>query len=523
MVKRFITFSILLCLSAMSLASCGKSGSVTASSEAAASEGPTKKSTEVAEYTVKESSGPVSNNMKISLDGKSGIDTSKHESTVNYTDSKSGKICVVSFQDNGHSYEMCISGIKDEFTDDQINTLIGAFLSENPATIESDDLIDAEKFSIYMHGEIGDWVFTDDDFRQVDYDDWGDNDMCWAASISDMLTMSGWAQLAAEKNQDLNAGNVDDLFSYYCSNFPNGNGFFVYDGIDWFLDGGYSGISTDKMPGNLPEYATADYARQISISNGDGIENGVELIKGIKAGDAVGITVDLSQDAYPLKDNSDITVYFSPEQNGYVEDRYDEIDDNTKTVKSAFYVYDDNGKITIVDKKDEDTYVTSDGKEYDFFNVLKGDLYPTDGDSYTLIDDEGNLSYYLIHDREDLDLDNVETDIMIGNGQHAITVSGYVIDTDEDQPADSVKALFIVDSDNDAKYYNMPKDARGNEIELRAKRPNTMQLFRTTPVTTGDPDDGDDSDNVTTLNIEGYLKETYTAIAVITGLKAAPQ
>ncbi len=65
-------------------------------------------------------------------------------------------------------------------------------------------------------------------------------------------------------------------------------------------------------------------------------------------------------------------------------------------------------------------------------------------------------------------------------------------------------------------------DARGNEIALRTTRPNTMQLFRTSPVTTFDGDDDDDSNSIT-LNIEGYLEETYTAIAVMTGLKASPK
>ena len=131
------------------------------------------------------------------------------------------------------------------------------------------------------------------------------------------------------------------------------------------------------------------------------------------------------------------------------------------------------------------------------------------------------IIYSLIHDPEEVDFDHADTRIMLGNGEHAITVFGYVIDTEEERPADSVKALFIVDSDNDAGCYNMPEDARGNEISSRTARSNTMQMFRTSPVTTfGGTDDGNDN---TTLNIENYLKGTYTIIAVLTGLEAAPQ
>ena len=515
MKKRWICLLLVSVLSVIPLTSCGKNAS---SSNTAPEQTPAPEQKPAEDNKTDE----VSNHMKITLDAGKTADSSSHPFTVNYSDSKSGKICVVDFSNDSHSYEMCVSGLTEEFTNDQINTLIGAFLSETPATIESDDFIDAEKFSVYMHGDVGNWVFTDDDFRKVDYDDWGDNGMCWAGSASDMLWNTGWAQLATQKNPDLAFKNVDDVFNYFCSNFPNGAGSDAYDAIDWFLDGGYAGLSPDKEPGNLPEYKTADYAKSVSISNGDSLESGVELIKAIKDGGTVGLAVDFSNDNYPLKENSDTTVSFDPEHDGYVEDRYDEIDDAAKTIKSAFYVYDDKGLITIVDKKDEDTYITSDGKEYDAFNVLTGDLYPTDDGSYALVDDDGYISYFVVHDPDELDSDNVETNIIIGNGAHAITVFGYVLDTDEAQPTDSVKALFIVDSDNDADYYNIPGDARGNELALRAARPNTMQMFRTSPVTTFGDDNDDDSKGIT-LNIEGYLKETYTAIAVMTGLKALPQ
>ena len=521
MKRRFISYLVLLSLSAMSFASCGRSGAAADPFTRQDVEEAPAKAAEFRLDTAKKSSGSEFNSMEIILDQEQPADMCRYEYTADYSDSKSGKICAVSFSDNGHSYEMCISGIAEEFTDDQINTLIGAFLSETPATIVSDDLIDAEKFSIYMHGGVGNWVFSDDDFRQADHDDWGDNSMCWAGSASDMLWNTGWAQLATQKNPDLAINSVDDLFTYYCSNFPNRAALNAYDAVDWFLDGGYAGLSPGIVPGNLPEYDTADYAKSVSIADGDSIENGVELIRAIKEGGTVGLAVDFSHDSYRLKENSNIAVSFDPDHNGYTEDRYAEINNDTETVKSAFYVYDDQGRIMIVDKKDEETYITKDGKEYDVFNVLKGDLYPTGNGSYAPIDDERWITYSLIYDPEEIDFSDADTIIVLGNGEHAITVFGYVVDTDEDQPADSVKALFIVDSDNDADYYNMPKDARGNEIALRTARPNTMQLFRTSPVTAFcSTDDGNDS---TTLHIEGYLKETYTVIAVLTGLKASPQ
>ena len=523
MKKKLVLILIVSGMFALLLTSCAKSSEApnTTAGQASSEE---KKSDEVqANDDTKESAkeDAVTNHMKITFDEGKVVDTFSHEYTVNYSDSQSGKICVINFSDNGHSYEMCVSSLAEEFTDDQINTMISAFLSETPAVLESDDLIDAEKFSNKIYGELGEWVFTDDDFRQVDVDYWGDSSMCWAASASDMLWNAGWASLAMWKNPDLSLNNVDDLFDYFCSNFTNGTFADAYDGIDWFMNGGYADHFPDMDPGNLPEYVASDYTKEVSFSDSNNIETGIELIKAIKDGGAVGLAVDFCQNEYPLKEDSDISVYYDPNYNGYVEGRYEPIDDPDKIIKSAFYVYDDKGLITIVDKKDEDTYTSSDGKEYDVFNVLKGDIYPLDDGSYSLIEDDGYISYSLLREPEDIDFDNVRSLIMIGNGAHAITVSGYVIDTGEDQAIDSVKALFIADSDNDAHYYNMPKEVRGNEISSRALRPNTMQLFRTSPVVV---DKGYDDGNIDyTLNIEGYMKETYTAIAVLTGLKPAPR
>ena len=523
MKKKLVLFLMISGLSALTLTSCGKTVDVpnTTAEQASAEENIADEAFSNDDTTDSAYKSAVTNRMKITLDGGAAADSTTHEYTVNYSDSKSGKICVVNFSDNGHSYEMCVSPLAEEFTDDQINTLIGAFLSETSATLESDDLIDAEKFSNKIYGELGEWVFTDDDFRQVDVDYWGDSSMCWAASASDMLWNAGWAQLAMKKNPDLSLNNVDDVFTYYFSNFPNDFESDAYDGIDWFMNGGYAGHFPDMDPGNFPEYVTADYAKEVSFSDNNNIGTGVELIKAIKDGSAVGLAVDFSYDCCPTKEDGNITLTFDPELNGYTDYVNLQVDDSDKTIKSAYYVYDDEGRITIVDKKDEETYITSDGVEYDVFNVLQGDIYPMDDGSYELVDDGGYIGYPVLHDSEDLDLDNVRPEIMIGNGAHAITVSGYVIDTGEDQPIDSVKALFIADSDNDAHYYNFPKEVRGNEISSRASRPNTLQLLRTSPAPLYEPyEDGEDIHY--TLNIEGYMKDAYTAIAVLTGLKPAP-
>ncbi len=137
-----------------------------------------------------------------------------------------------------------------------------------------------------------------------------------------------------------------------------------------------------------------------------------------------------------------------------------------------------------VKKQDEDTYITEDGE---------------------------------------VDFDNGTTSHSFAMGSHAVTASGYILDVDEQEPVNSVKALFIIDPDNDAHDHNMPKEARGNEQKLKAERPNTMQLFITSPVNTGsDDDDDDDYDDPPILNLEDYMKDAATLIASITGLAPAP-
>ena len=245
MKKRYISYLVILSLFTMSLAACGRSNNAADQAvnptPSPAQDAPAD-TTEPEADTTPESTGSASNSMKISLDSGDAADTTKHEYTVNYTDSKTGKICVVDFSSDGHSYEMCVSGLAEEFTDDQINTLINAFLSGNVATIESDDLIDAEKFSEYIYGALGDWVFSDD-YRSVD--DWGDHSMCWAGSASDMLWSAGWARLALEKNTELSFKNVDELFSYFGEHYDNNSQMTQYDAIEWFMAGGYEPRSTD--------------------------------------------------------------------------------------------------------------------------------------------------------------------------------------------------------------------------------------------------------------------------------------
>ena len=99
---------------------------------------------------------------------------------------------------------------------------------------------------------------------------------------------------------------------------------------------------------------------------------------------------------------------------------------------------------------------------------------------------------------------------LIGNGAHAVTVSGYVIDTSATNEDEQLKALFITDSDNDAAFYSLNDDNRD-----KAKRRNSIILYNTTVKQT-------EYENKTII-LNGYFKDNNVAIANMTTLKRAPR
>jgi len=78
-----------------------------------------------------------------------------------------------------------------------------------------------------------------------------DNNQCWAATASNMLTWSGWAAKGLSSATGMQA--EDAVFSEYSKYFPNAAGF-VEDGVRWFFDGNYktwsNSISASAGSGN---------------------------------------------------------------------------------------------------------------------------------------------------------------------------------------------------------------------------------------------------------------------------------
>lgn len=73
-----------------------------------------------------------------------------------------------------------------------------------------------------------------------------DSDLCWAASCSNMLTYTGWAQQAGFADED-------EVFDLYADSYSN-NGGFQHDGLAWFFNGVALGTNSGYTSAKILDY-----------------------------------------------------------------------------------------------------------------------------------------------------------------------------------------------------------------------------------------------------------------------------
>ena len=104
--------------------------------------------------------------------------------------------------------------------------------------------------------------FIDTDKTGQENEESGDNNMCWAASTSNILHYTGWGKKAGFSSED-------DLFDLYAENFLNTGGF-ESEGLRWFFNGVYNVKDkkiVDTNTGNyLNEYAADTVMRKTEYS-----------------------------------------------------------------------------------------------------------------------------------------------------------------------------------------------------------------------------------------------------------------
>ncbi|MGN0658467.1 MAG: hypothetical protein ACI4LA_02550, partial [Emergencia sp.] len=375
-------------------------------------------------------------------------------------------------------------------------------------------LIDAEKTSNKISSDTGKWVVNDGERAESE---WGDSSQCWAASTADMLWSTGWAEAGMQENSELKFASEDDVFTYFCDYFMNRGGY-QSGGIQWFFTGKFDEEMYTKKDstGNIAKYNPKDFYETGSFDtyNDNPISIGefVKRLSILKDGGAVGINIDFNSINYTAGADENTIISYDNELGEYTSFELMEIDPNDTDLMEAFYSLDNRGRVVKLDKKGDD-YVDEQGNRYDKLNVLEGYLYRFEDGSCSVVNSENGsfiCEYNKVWNEDDIDFSNPDELILIGNGAHAVTVSGYVIDTSAANEDEQLKALFITDSDNDAAFYSLDDDNRD-----KAKRRNSTILYSTAVKQT-------EYENKTII-LNGYLKQSNVAIANMTTLKRAPK
>lgn len=503
MIREKITISMLIvCLMVTALSGCGKTSN----------EQP-KQNKETASAQEQEINVSANDNgMKVVLENPYSGETPSYE--VSYSQMNHGYVGIISFKIDGHNYEMCLTGLPEELTESQIKDMIGGFLDGNPVTIEGDKLIDAEKTSNKMSTDTGNWIVNDGERSGFE---WGDSSQCWAASTSDMLWSTGWAEVGMQENNELKFAGEDDVFTYFCNYFMNRGGY-QSGGIQWFFTGMFDEemYTMKDSTGNISEYNPKDFYETGSFDTYDdnpiGIGEFVKRLSVLKDGGAVGINIDFNSITYTAKADENTIISYNNGLEEYTSFELMEIDPDDTNLIEALYSLDNRGRVIKLDKNGDD-YVDEKGNKYDKLNVLEGYLYRFEDGSYSVVNSENEsfiCDYNKVWNEDDIDFSNPDESILIGNGAHAVTVSGYVIDTSATNEDEQLKALFITDSDNDAAFYSLNDDNRD-----KAKRRNSIILYNTTVKQT-------EYENKTII-LNGYFKDNNVAIANMTTLKRAPR
>lgn len=79
--------------------------------------------------------------------------------------------------------------------------------------------------------------FSHDEERDID------NGLCWAASVSNMLWMSGWAGEFRDPRNGRTFTSEDDVFDYYFASFSNFGIEYIASAIDWFFMGEFYNLT----------------------------------------------------------------------------------------------------------------------------------------------------------------------------------------------------------------------------------------------------------------------------------------
>ena len=223
------------------------------------------------------------------------------------------------------------------FPDTAIEVFLTGLREENVAEIQQ------KIIGNYAEGqsfELTDLGFID---TEKTYNEDGDDELCWAASTSNMLVYTGWAAQAGFESED-------DVFEAYIDAYENAGGHQLY-ALSWFFNGAALSDNSGDYGARITDYPNTgrylnDYAFDRCTTHGNFTVNEVEHIAALlREGYAVGLG------AYIYYADDDIPGGHALTLWGYVLDHSVSADDPGRYL--SFFITDsDSDELEDADRRD---------------------------------------------------------------------------------------------------------------------------------------------------------------------------
>lgn len=446
--------------------------------------------------------------------------SASNDFSVEWMDGYPTLIAVATWMHEGERYEMAVAGLKDKVSEEKLGEVARAFHEGEDTILTDPALTDAEKFShLIPHraGADGTWAVMDDVREDLM---WGDSLLCWASSASNMLFSSGWAGLAKDPETGEAYPDEDAVFSYLTRSFYN-DGSFQEEGIGWFFSGTVHDESvlrdTSEAKKLLPDdpnaYMSSVFAENLKTT---GCETVARMAESVKKGAALGVSISSCSVNYTLV--ADPAVEVTVEDGLYIEHTFVELtDEEYLLLPEHYWTYDENGGVVLLMEEDG-AFKDSAGNICPIMSVKKDHLYyDADLERYAVPEPEKNGFIYtvekkIVHSADEINVLHSAEYPVIGNGNHAVTVAGYIKNLScADDGMDGIRALLIADSDNDANIWRVDTDTLKKE-----ERPNTYTVCYVKEAMV---------DDVSTLALTNYLEDgnAYVAYACLLWPKGVVQ
>lgn len=435
---------------------------------------------------------------------------------VTWLPAATGYRCVMTWRANGNDYEAAINGLGEQLTDDQVAQLLYAWSTRSHAVIKG-DVVDAEKFTSRLGWNTGDWLVTDAEERQQEM--WGDGSMCWAATTANMLWSTGWAQKAINPLTGEAFASEDEVFALFKKHFLNDGGWSDH-GVRWFFKGEVGELDLrerweDHNATKVEGYDPADYLHgtlnQNNPSNTDPatMAEFVSIVRRIKDGAAVGMSAGFNEEHYHMPGDENNSVWWSVQHGCFV--RADVLEVTKDECRYGAYCFDDMGAPIPLTEQADGSFADENGNTVDRLWVLNGCLYNRNG-KWLHADPFGEN--YLVSDEIPVAEDTFDHSDMqqmeAAAHQHAITLTGYVMNLSAEDSGDMLEAVFIANSDDNGALWHIYPDTPD-----AAHRPNIYQMYPTSIHTC------DAGAEMRTICLEQFMAHNLTLINNMVALDAA--